>query len=174
MLTCRKEVATRRDKVVIRLKDICTHFKRLKSIEKKDLRIWNNFRCLHFGTTNQTAFKVYRLIVDCYFSSVNFKLRQENAIFHLSIFWKSFRMNDIDKKNAAFLKERRHFYQFEKCNYWKDAPTISSNSDVIAAWRVLLYISVKSLSKSSALSVATYIAITRAACSPAKLSNSEV
>ena len=66
-------------------------------------------------------------------------------------------------------KEWMHLIEFPRGGlfYAIEPPTMSSNSLVMACWRVLLYIKVSSWSKSSALSVAICIAMVRAACSDA-------
>ena len=58
--------------------------------------------------------------------------------------------------------------------YCIEPPIMSNSSEVIACWRALLYASVSCSISSSALSVATCIAITRAECSAARLSSRAV
>ena len=62
----------------------------------------------------------------------------------------------------------------KKKNQAIEPPTISNSSLVIACWRLLLYITVRSCNKSFALSVAICIAIVRAACSEAFESSNTV
>lgn len=75
---------------------------------------------------------------------------------------------DGHKKNGTLVP---YSYPLSARSHFNEPPTISSNSEVIACWRILLYCNCKSSNNLPALSFAICMARIRAACSEVWFSN---